>query len=285
MLNHKTIFKQKSKILLTIICIFGLAFSYSCSCRSPEKPPTGGNTITPSMSLSRDLMVVNSAGDKTTYDIAITVADADFEIADITSEVGLTKDDFTLTGGALSLTKSFDKLTDNAEKTLTLTVNYKKKSTAGADDTLSKTTDTQTFKIIKAQKMDANTIKTTINGIGDWWTTGLPTIKFGQATLSGTTFTADAIGSDNDDTGGYDTITLGKTFFGGDKLLTKLKGSMKSEPYFKDITYVENIPNGDNQVFYYNLVVSDIYELADSKFGIEIKNTKKLNDFAVNWTE
>ncbi len=36
MLNHKTIFKQKSKILLTIICIFGLAFSYSCSCRSPQ---------------------------------------------------------------------------------------------------------------------------------------------------------------------------------------------------------------------------------------------------------
>ena len=40
MLNHKTIFKQKSKILLTIICIFGLAFSYSCSCRdNPVAPP------------------------------------------------------------------------------------------------------------------------------------------------------------------------------------------------------------------------------------------------------
>ena len=285
MLNHKTIFKQKSKILLIILSIFGLAFSYSCSCRSPEKPPTGGNTITPSMSLSRDLMVVNSAGDKTTYDITITVADADFEIADISSEVGLTKDDFTLKDGVLSLTKSFEKLTDNTEKTLTLTVNYKKKSTAGANDTLSKTTDTQTFKIIKAQTMNANTIKETINKIGDWWTTGLPTIKFGQATLSGTTLTADAIGSENETTGGYDTITLGKKFFGVDRLLVKLKNSMSSEPYFKDITYAENIANGDNQVFYYNLVVSDTYELADSKFGIEIKNTKKLNDFAINWTE
>lgn len=176
MLNHKTIFKQKSKILLTIICIFGLAFSYSCSCRSPEKPPTGGNTITPSMSLSRDLMVVNSDGNDTTYKITITVADADFEIADITSEVGLTKDDFTLTGGVLSLTKSFEKLTDNAEKTLTLTVNYKKKSTAGANDTLSKTTDTQTFKIIKAQKLDDNK---TAQDLGNLLTVG--DFKFGNS--------------------------------------------------------------------------------------------------------
>lgn len=47
MLNHKTIFKQKSKILLTIICIFGLAFSYSCSCRNDDKfGSTGDFTAT-----------------------------------------------------------------------------------------------------------------------------------------------------------------------------------------------------------------------------------------------
>ena len=151
MLNHKTIFKQKSKILLIIISIFGLAFSYSCSCRNPEKPPIDGNTINPSMSLSRDLMVVNSDGNETTYKITITVENADFEIADITGVEGLTKEDFALTDGVLSLTKNFDKV-DATEKTLTLTVNYKKQSNAEANDTLSKTTDNTTFKVIKAKK-------------------------------------------------------------------------------------------------------------------------------------
>ena len=193
MLNHKTIFKQKSKILLTIICIFGLAFSYSCSCRSPEKPPTGGNTITPSMSLSRDLMVVNSAGNDTTYKITITVADADFEIADITSEVGLTKDDFTLKDGVLSLTKSFEKLTDNAEKTLTLTVNYKKKSTAGADDTLSKTTDTQTFKIIKAQKLTDDEVAKDLQSLLTVGSFKFSTTKFAISSGIGTLYEKDKV--------------------------------------------------------------------------------------------
>ena len=39
MLNHKTIFKQKSKIFITILCIFGLLFSYSCKCRNQISDP------------------------------------------------------------------------------------------------------------------------------------------------------------------------------------------------------------------------------------------------------
>ena len=34
MTNLKTIFKQKSKLLLTLLCLFGLAFSYSCNCKN-----------------------------------------------------------------------------------------------------------------------------------------------------------------------------------------------------------------------------------------------------------
>ena len=41
MTNSKTIFKQKSKLLLTLLCLLGLAFSYSCSCRNDKI--TGGD--------------------------------------------------------------------------------------------------------------------------------------------------------------------------------------------------------------------------------------------------
>ena len=171
--------KSKSKIFITILCIFGLLFSYSCSCknkvtgpgndglengRQPTTNDKGGSVITPSMTLSTNLMVIDNAGTKTTESITITVDNADFEIADITGVEGLTKADFTLANGVLSLTKSFDKV-DITEKTLTLTVNYKKKSTAGANDTLSKTTDKTTFNVVKVQKVQNNSIEQIIQSV------------------------------------------------------------------------------------------------------------------------
>ncbi len=72
MLNHKTIFKQKSKILLTIICIFGLAFSYSCSCRNPNKPPSGGGNFEPKANPSSKLSLIASEDGTTKTQVAIS---------------------------------------------------------------------------------------------------------------------------------------------------------------------------------------------------------------------
>ena len=309
MLNQKhNIFKgqkSKSKIFITILCIFGLLFSWSCSCRNKVTGPGNdglengrpgpitdnkdGSVITPSMTLSTNLMIINVNGNDTKQKITITVDNADFEIADITGVEGLTKADFTLANGVLSLTKSFDKV-DITEKTLTLTVNYKKKSTAGANDTLSKTTDKTTFKVIKAQTMSVDTtvIETLKTKLGNWQTTGLPTINFGSATVNGTIIIADVIAPETDTADNYDTMTVSKKDL-SERLLNRLKTLMSREGYCKDVTYVENTKNGDNEVFYYNLVVNETYELADTKIGIELVN-KRFNDdqsknYAVNWTD
>ena len=46
--TNKTIFKQKSKVFLTILCMLGLVFSWSCSCKNrvsnPDDTPTDGGT-------------------------------------------------------------------------------------------------------------------------------------------------------------------------------------------------------------------------------------------------
>ena len=129
MLNHnKRLIKSKSKILLLALCIFGLLFSYSCNCRNnstapvddtPQKTPDP-TVLIPSISLSRELMVVDSGGTKTTKGITLTVANADIDTFSITDDgsLGLTKDDFSLTEGVLSLNTNFAALTDNTKKLL-----------------------------------------------------------------------------------------------------------------------------------------------------------------------
>ena len=190
--------RQKSKIFITILCIFGLLFSYSCSCKNrvsnPDDTPTdsgvitnkeGGIVITPSATLSTNLMIINVNGNGTKQSITITVNNADFEIADITGVEGLTKNDFNLTtNGVLSLTSGFDKV-DTTEKTLTLVVNYQKKSTAGENDTLSKNSENFDLKIIKAESLADDKIQTLIRKmttVGSFNVANLE-LKSGKATL------------------------------------------------------------------------------------------------------
>ena len=97
----------------------------------------------------------------------MTAANADIDTFSITDDgsLGLTGDNFNLADGVLSLKDNFAALTDNTEKTLTLTVNYKKKADAGANTTLSKTTDTKTFKIVKAEKLDDNKVSSDLKSL------------------------------------------------------------------------------------------------------------------------
>ena len=187
--------RQKSKIFITILCIFGLLFSYSCSCKNrvsnPDDTPTdsgvitnkeGGIVITPSATLSTNLMTINVNGNGTKQ--SITVNNADFVIADITGVEGLTKDNFELANGVLSLKSGFDKV-DTTEKTLTLVVNYQKKSTAGENDTLSKNSENFDLKIIKAESLTDDKIQTLIRQmttVGSFNAAGLE-LKDGVATL------------------------------------------------------------------------------------------------------
>lgn len=133
MTNLKRVFTHKSKFLLTILCLLGLAFSYSCSCRddNPYKPDdgvnekdnnsgltgrksnvSGGYEYKPETHLSTHIMVLSSDG-KATSKISITLINDDIDENTWTIDgEGITKEDFDYKNGVLSLKKaSFDKAT------------------------------------------------------------------------------------------------------------------------------------------------------------------------------
>ena len=167
----KRFFTHKSKFLLIILCLLGMVFSYSCSCRNETtKPPVtddngdtltggkdngnGGMEYTPGTKLSRTLMVVNSKATDTSYPIGITVTNADY-----TWEVSgdLTSDIFEVTDGNLKVKK--EKLGDiTTKKSAKLTIKYKKNSKFGDKDTLSKDSDIFDIEVTKAQKLDKQTL-------------------------------------------------------------------------------------------------------------------------------
>ena len=130
----------KSKILLIILCIFGLAFSYSCSCRDdnpyqPEKPEIdnngltggvdngqGGKVYTPSVELSTNFMVVNSKGDG----MKTTISAINLKNATVKS-VSLNNQNITLEykNGVISITKGFDQIATD-KKPFELTIEFEK---------------------------------------------------------------------------------------------------------------------------------------------------------------
>ena len=289
MTNLKTIFKQKSKLLLIVLSLLGMIFSYSCSCRSDRITGGGGEendggTITTSISISDKLMVANSTGDGMKKDgitVSITGASADVDTFTISGLTDLTEKNFELKNGVLKLVSGFDKPTTNKE-IATLVVDYKKKSSS---DTLDHDKGTNTFELVKVTVKTMQDIKEIFTeDLGDFISPVSFKFKSGGK-IEGNNYQVDVEGIDDDNNvGSYETQKIGKNVFGSDKLLNRLKSSVTKRDYLKDITYVENKPNGDNQIFYYNLVFEDAYEMQNTKIGIEIKNHIK-NTPAIEWTE
>ena len=281
----------KSKILLIILCILGLVFSYSCNCRNNSTapdgtpPPSGSNsTITTSISISDKLMVANSTGDGMKKDgitVSITGASADVDTFTISGLTDLTEKNFELKNGVLKLVSGFDKPTTTKE-TATLVVDYKKKLSS---DTLDHDKGTNTFELVKVTVKTMKDIEEIFTeDLGDFINPVSFKFKSGGK-IDGNNYQVDVEGiEDDNNVGSYETKKIGKDVFGSDKLLNRLKSSVTKRDYLKDITYVENKPNGDNQIFYYNLVFEDAYEMQNTKIGIEIKNHIK-NKPAIEWTE
>ncbi|TKZ22878.1 hypothetical protein EZH24_13165 [Brachyspira catarrhinii] len=134
-----------------------------------------------------------------------------------------------------------------------------------------------------------NEFKQTIIEVGDWNSSKYPNIKFSTATANGNTITVDATGIDNDTSDDYVPKEVSKIDFGSNGLLGRLKAHMTSKnvPYYKDLTYIKNEKSGDNEAFYYNLVVNDAYELANTEVVIVINNLKHVtgSSYAISWID
>ncbi|TKZ35417.1 hypothetical protein [Brachyspira catarrhinii] len=319
MTNLKTIFKQKSKLLLTFLCLLGMLFSYSCSCRNrATQPPvtTDTNTSTPppvtadtgltggvdngsggllytvSSTLSRNLMVVNSDGTDTTFPITVTVVNADISSFIVSGIDGLELEN---NNGAFKVKNGFNNI-QNSETEVTLSLNYKKKAAAKEKDTISPDKEDLIIKVIKATKISLdNQVKNIFGSKGDIRAMNVDGVTFlvDSVTLEGTKFILDTVGADNTTGNDYETKKIGKEFFGSDELLKQLKKSILTGGslvnYVSEITYNKTLPNGDAQVFYYTLTTKDddSLEFDNKEFSVEIKNDKHSTTgrLAIEWTD
>ena len=297
---------KKSKIFLIILCLFGMAFSYSCSCRdNPYEPPketntntlvggkdngSGGLLYTVTSTLSRNLMVVNSDGTDTTFPITVTVVNADISNFTVSGINGLELEN---NNGTFKVKSGFNNI-QNSETEVTLSLNYKKKSAATEKDTISPDKEDLKIKVIKATKISFdNQVKNIFGSKGDIraMTVNGVTFLVDGVTVDGTKFTLDTVGADNSDKSDYETKKIGKEYFGSDELLGQLKksltGSLKN--YVSKITYNKTLPNGDAQVFYYTLITKDddSLEFDNKEFSVEIKNDKHTitGSLAIEWID
>ena len=112
----------KSKIFITLLCIFGLLFSYSCSCKNRVSDPTGGDNGDKGPEVD-DIIRTNGGAVSGTYTIAVasdgnsvkTTATVKFlnamgklEAITDTDSTGLTRGDFDYTGTTLTLKDATD---------------------------------------------------------------------------------------------------------------------------------------------------------------------------------
>lgn len=284
----KRFFTHKSKFLLIILCLLGMVFSYSCSCRNETtKPPVtddngdtltggrnnnkGGTEYDPDTVLSRGFMVVNSAGTDTSYPIDITVNNARY---DLTFSGDLTADDFDLTTRGTIKIKT-DKLTSiTSDKNVTITVNYKNNSLMGENDTLSKQKDDFPITVKRATKVEKNEImqkfKTALNlQIGEHIFKGdAPATKLENTTITMTTEKVDGEDTDLLSVGGFK-----------EKTIDKLTGNAELKKYFDDggITLKDGYTGKDTQIASYRVLYTPKpeYEIdTPNSFLIELKIMK-----------
>ena len=162
--------RQKSKLFLIILCIFGLLFSYSCSCKNrvsnpddtPNPDPDPYIPKTYEATRSGDtLILVSSDG------ASVTPASISFSNATVTSvsvDVGATgiNEAFKYENGGLTMT-AFEGVT-TTRQTVTATFNL---APNDSRDTLSNPTETVSIEVVKSKgTFDKKAaIGTTIKGV------------------------------------------------------------------------------------------------------------------------
>ena len=162
--------RQKSKLFLIILCIFGLLFSYSCSCKNrvsnpddtPNPDPDPYIPKTYEATRSGDtLILVSSDG------ASVTPASISFSNATVTSvsvDVGTTgiNEAFKYENGGLTMT-AFEGVT-TTRQTVTATFNL---APNDSRDTLSNPTETVSIEVVKSKgTFDKKAaIGTTIKGV------------------------------------------------------------------------------------------------------------------------
>ena len=295
--TNKTIFKQKSKVFLTILCMLGLVFSWSCSCKNRVSDPTGdngdkgpdGETIirTNGGAVSGSYqIVVASAGDTVSTTATVKFLNATGELTAITDtdSTTLTVDDFDYTGTTLTFKKDTtdaskidttvkDKITWAGTETRKVKATFSLKPTATNVDLTTTTQDVE-IEIKKIQKFENNNFGDFLKqlekiSVGD--AKNLAEFKTASGTYNSGTFTIENGSNDS-------ATTISKSDLGNNLAyfynhLTNKKGYTKVE-----LVIGIEAGGGDNDDFYSVKIKftydSDNYEITEQD-TITFKFVKK----------
>ena len=183
---------KKSKIFLIILCLLGLAFSYSCSCRNDKitggddgkKDETIKNAFTPKLNEvyneTNSVLIASKDGkQKTTLKIKFDGNGHDIKSAKATKVVDkdgneisgtYNKDDFTLSFTQANLKTLLDKMNSFANPdTNELTITFELTTSSTDVTNTTKTIENVKAKIIKTQEFDdkAEILKGIISSLGE----------------------------------------------------------------------------------------------------------------------
>ena len=288
MLNHKTIFKQKSKILLTIICIFGLAFSYSCSCRNDDKfGSTGDFTATLNTMDSITDLIVKSDNNTNSVVKILFNSEQNISAAKITSvktkegetiDVGLTTDnikynlatkELELGGNGETAKTIATKLANSGDKSIIVLSIELTSDSANLNNTT--TTVDVDVNLMKAIKLSYNKIHTDIFkqiGIGG------QIIESDQLSFS---FTDSSASYKNDEISIKNIgTTEDNTTYTPVAFVTKANGATyfghKSDIYSSaKVTYQDgSIGSGTVAIFFVEFTYQSKYEFDTTKFTLKV---------------
>ena len=200
--------KSKSKIFITILCIFGLLFSWSCSCKNRVSNPDGGGGDGGGQQIDPDTFAIKAATDNVVTSIvkssttsiseikiAFTEANnhdytMDYTVDDANETVEankIDKSDFQLANKVLTakeslLTKVKALNTDNgpAEKTITIKFTFKANDTSLKNNTQTLSVE---VKLTRSQSLDDNKLLEELKEIGVCYD-----FEFSSATVNNSVF-------------------------------------------------------------------------------------------------
>ena len=286
--------RQKSKIFITILCIFGLLFSYSCSCKNRVSDPTGGDNGDKGPEVD-DIIRTNGGAVSGTYTIAVasdgnsvkTTATVKFlnamgklEAITDTDSTTLTAEDFVYSGTTLTLKDAAEtraRITWDGVDTKKVKATFSLTPTATNVDLTTTTQDVE-IEIKKIQKFENNNFGDFLKqlekiSVGD--AKNLAEFKTASGTYSAGTFTIENGSSDN-------ATTISKSDLGNN-----LAYFYNNQPNKKGYTKAELVigseaGGGDNDNFYSVKIKftydSDNYEITEQDtitFKFVIKNSAK----------
>lgn len=289
----KRFFTHKSKFLLIILCLLGLAFSYSCTCRNPNNPDGGGGSTPPppqsetfsaSLSTKDAIFRLKSSGDlgKTATIKFASTFGFNVNISEVTDDNNnVSKDDvvynsetgeLNIEGNSLTSLKNLASTDKPAENPIKVVFEVSATNSSLLNNKINFTND---ISIYKAQKLDDNKVQTLISELGETLS-----FEFADATIKDGLISVKEAGNHDEEVTTDSFVTTLNTRIAIRKGVGKLKE-------LKELDFIKvEVPNGGKKAtFHYKLILEDNYETIYDNEKTPLRIELTIDSGGGSWTD